>query len=114
MTRSRIRGLISAALATSLVLWSAAAAPAGPPVIEMRSFAFSPSQLAVVAGTLVTWKNQDPEPHTVASVDGKFRSDALDQGDSFSFTFNAPGTYRYVCSIHPQMVGTIVVTAARR
>ena len=50
----------------------------------------------------------------VASVDGKFRSGALDEGDSFSFTFNAPGIYRYVCSIHPQMVGAIVVTPAKR
>lgn len=114
MTRSRIRGLIPAALTTFLAFSSAAAAPAAPPVIEMRGFMFSPTQLTVPAGTRVTWKNKDPEPHTIASVDGKFRSGALDEGDSFSFTFDAPGTYRYVCSIHPQMVGTIVVTAARR
>ncbi len=90
-----------------------AAAPAPTATVGLKGFMFGPSTLTVVAGTRVTWKNDDPEPHTVASVDGKFRSGALDQGDAFSFTFKAPGTYRYVCTIHPQMVGTIVVTAAK-
>ena len=57
----------------------------------------------------VSWKNLDPEPHTVRSVDDQFRSGALDQNDSFSFKFDKPGTYRYVCSIHPQIVGTVTV-----
>jgi plastocyanin len=77
--------------------------------IDLRTFMFSPTTLTVAVGTTVTWKNADPEPHTVASVDGKFRSGALDQGDSFTFKFDTPGSYRYVCTIHPQMVGTIVV-----
>ena len=68
--------------------------------------------MTIVAGTTVHWKNLDPEPHTVRSVETGFRSDPLDQNDSFTFKFDKPGTYRYVCSIHPQMVGTIVVKAA--
>jgi plastocyanin len=77
--------------------------------IELEAFMFSPSALTVPAGTTVIWKNLDPEPHTVASVDGKFRSGAIDENEEFRFTFDVPGTYRYVCSIHPQMVGTVIV-----
>jgi len=75
----------------------------------MKQFMFSPSSITVTAGTTVTWKNLDGEPHTVRSIDNSFHSDALDQDDTFTFKFDKPGTYRYVCSIHPQMVGTIVV-----
>jgi len=98
------------AVATLLALsGSVHAAPAAPPVIEIKTFMFMSAALTVAPGTSVTWKNLDPEPHTVVSVDGTFRSGALDQGDTFSYTFTTPGTYKYVCSIHPQMVATIIV-----
>lgn len=51
----------------------------------------------------------DDEPHTVVSDTGLFRSGALDTKESFSFKFDKPGTYHFTCSIHPAMVGTIVV-----
>ena len=79
--------------------------------IELKEFMFSPPLLKVPVGTTVIWKNLDEEPHTVASVDGKFRSGAIDQNEEFRFTFAAPGTYRYTCSIHPQMMGTVTVVA---
>lgn len=82
-------------------------------LVVMKNFDFSPMALAVRAGTTVTWKNVDGEPHTVVSVDGKFRSPALDQNDTYAFEFDKPGTYEYVCSIHPRMTGRIVVTAAQ-
>jgi plastocyanin len=77
--------------------------------IVMKNFDFSPMMLTVKAGTTVTWKNLDGEPHTVVSPDGVFRSHALDQGDAFSFKFDQPGTYKYICSIHPKMKAAIVV-----
>lgn len=77
--------------------------------VTIKNFDYSPMNLAVAAGTTVTWKNLDGEIHTVVSVDGTFRSQALDQNDTFSFKFNKPGTYKYVCSIHPKMVATITV-----
>jgi plastocyanin len=43
-------------------------------------------------------------------VDGLFRSGALDQNDSFTFKFDKPGTYKYLCSIHPRMMAAIIVT----
>lgn len=93
-----------------------AAAPSGKssadPTISIHEFMFAPTSVTVTAGTTVHWKNLDPEPHTVRSIDATFKSDALDQDDTFAFKFDKPGTYRYVCSIHPQMLGTIVVKSA--
>ena len=77
--------------------------------IVMKNFDFSPMMLTVKVGTTVTWKNMDGEPHTVVSPDGAFRSHALDQGDTFTFKFDTPGTYKYICSIHPKMMAAIVV-----
>jgi plastocyanin len=86
--------------------------PADNATISIHDFSFAPMSMTVAVGTTVRWQNLDGEPHTVRSVDSGFRSEPLDQNDSFSFKFDKPGTYRYVCSIHPQMVGTIVVKAA--
>ena len=81
------------------------------PAVTIDNFAFAPALMMVASGTKVTWTNKDEEPHTVTSADGgkSFKSDALDTDDKFSFTFDKPGTYKYFCSIHPHMVGTIVV-----
>jgi plastocyanin len=77
--------------------------------IVVRNFMFQPTSVTVKAGSTVTWTNMDEEPHTVVSSSGLFRSSALDTKDSFSFRFDKAGTYSFVCSIHPQMVGTIIV-----
>jgi plastocyanin len=77
--------------------------------IEVKDFMFMPTTLTVNAGEKVTWVNKDEEPHTVVSDTGMFRSSAMDTDESFSFKFDKPGTYRFTCSIHPRMVGTIVV-----
>jgi plastocyanin len=77
--------------------------------ITLKDFHFTPVSLTVSSGTAVVWKNLDGEPHTVVSDAGLFRSSGLDQDDSFTFKFDKPGTYRFICSIHPQMMGTIIV-----
>jgi plastocyanin len=87
----------------------AAAAPDSSIIVMAKDFMFAPASLTVPAGSTVTWTNKDDEPHTVVSDSGLFRSAALDTNESFSFRFDKPGTYRYICSIHPRMVGTIVV-----
>jgi plastocyanin len=70
---------------------------------------FAPVTLTVKAGTVVTWLNKDEEPHTIFSDAGLFRSGAVDTDGTFEFKFEKPGTYHYLCTIHPRMVGTIVV-----
>jgi plastocyanin len=95
-----------------LPLTAAAAAPSGSAAykVEIRNFHFMPALVTVPAGAQVTWTNKDEEPHIVVSAGGQFASSpALDTGDSYHTTFAKPGTYTYFCSIHPQMVGTIIV-----
>jgi plastocyanin len=77
--------------------------------ITIANFAFSPETQTIAAGDSVTWSQQDSAPHTIVADDGSFSTQTLNTGDSFSFTFNTPGTYVYHCGIHPSMIGTIVV-----
>ncbi|HEX3954035.1 MAG TPA: cupredoxin family copper-binding protein [Stellaceae bacterium] len=88
---------------------TASTAPANQIVID--NFTFTPANLTVSAGTKVVWVNKDEEPHTVYSVDQQagFKSPALDTDDQFGYVFSKPGTYKYFCSIHSHMVGTVTV-----
>jgi plastocyanin len=102
--------LLAVALAVDAAAQNAAPAAAGAPgVVIARDFMFAPLTVTIAAGTTVTWTNRDDEPHTIVSDTGLFRSGALDTNESFAFRFDKPGTYRYTCSIHPRMVGTILV-----
>ncbi|QQG90599.1 cupredoxin family copper-binding protein [Mycobacteroides chelonae] len=85
-----------------------APAPVGP-AVDIENFAFNPATLTVPAGTTVTWTNKDEEPHNVVSEDGTFRSPGMDAKGTFSHQFTRPGTYQYVCGIHPFMKATVVV-----
>jgi plastocyanin len=100
-----------ALLAGVTVVPIAAARPADA-TVKIENFTFAPQNLTVKIGTTVTWDNEDDIPHTIASSAKLFRSNALDTGDRFSFTFTTPGVYQYFCSLHPHMIGTIVVEAA--
>jgi plastocyanin len=112
-----IAPLATLGLAISLV----AAMPEGPSAgetatpaaasaasVRIDDFNFTPPALVVAPGTTVIWITDDT-PHNVREKDGKFKSAALDADDTFSQTFSAPGEYEYFCSIHPRMVGKIVV-----
>ena len=77
--------------------------------VRVDNFTFSPPTLTVTAGTTVTWVNGDDIPHTIAAKDRSFRSKTLDTDGRFSFTVMTPGEYDYFCSLHPHMVGKIVV-----
>lgn len=77
--------------------------------VVVKDFMFNPTSLTVKAGSTVTWVNMDDEPHTVVSDTGMFKSGGLDTNESYSFKFDKPGTYHFTCTIHPRMVGTIVV-----
>jgi plastocyanin len=81
-------------------------------VVKIDNFTFSPTTLTVAPGTTVTWTNDDDIPHTVVAKDKAFRSKPLDTGNQFTFTFATPGEYAYFCSLHPHMVGKIIVKSA--
>ena len=77
---------------------------------DIRQFAFQPKTLEVPVGTTVTWTNQDAIQHSVTASDGSFDSGLFTQGGVYSHTFDAPGTYSYVCSRHGSMMGEVTVT----
>src|SRR5690242_8901586 len=82
---------------------STSSAPVSGTAVSIDNFAFDPATLKVHPGDTVTWTNHDEEPHTVAAGDGSFRSPGMDSNATFSFTFTNPGSYDYICSIHPSM-----------
>ncbi len=86
--------------------------PPAPGAVNIVDLAFSPASLTVGAGATVTWANTGALPHTVTGDDGSFDSGFMFTGDTFSRTFTTAGTFGSLCTLHPEMVGTIVVTAA--
>lgn len=114
---SRPRTNLTIALAVAVALSAAGLLAIGRPVaaatheIAITDSAFATPELTVQVGDTVTWNNVDDRPHTVTSEDGTFDSGNVNEGATFSFTFTEPGTYRYICLYHPDMVGTIVVAA---
>ena len=111
MTKSKSLTMsVIAGIAAGFLL-AATPASAEDVAVKIGNFTFGPQDLKVKAGTTVTWTNEDDIPHTIVSANN-FRSKPLDSDDRFSFTFTTPGTYRYFCSLHPHMTGTIVVHTA--
>jgi plastocyanin len=89
---------------------TAPAAPVTGDAVSIDNFAFVPATLTVRVGTTVTWTNHDEEPHTIAASDGSFHSPGMDSQATYSHTFPTAGKFDYICSIHPYMHGTVVVT----
>ena len=77
--------------------------------VKMVNFTYSPDPLTVPVGTTVRWVNYDDDQHNVVSDDKSFKSKLLDKNQDYSYTFAKKGTYRYICSIHPKMVGKVTV-----
>lgn len=101
---------IATQVATPTPTASAAAETAS---VNIQGFAFSPAALTVKKGTQVTWTNLDSVPHTVTSTSapagGDFDSGTLNNGQSWSKTFEVAGHYEYRCGIHRQMTATVDV-----
>ncbi len=98
----------TSATAPAIATSSPGATP-GQAGVRIVDFAFEPRVLTVPSGTEVTWTNTGVQ-HTVYSPDKVFGSEILEKGQTYRFTFTKPGTYNYVCGLHPEMKATIVVT----
>lgn len=103
---------VSQSAVTLDVTQAAAYAATSANTVEIKNYAYAPAALTVPVGTTVTWVNEDSVPHTVTGTSGpaKFDSGQLASGASWSGTFMTPGTYKYYCADHPQMVAEITVT----
>ncbi len=89
---------------------AATSAPISPTEIDIDNFAFAPKVLTVPAGSSVTWRNKDDVPHKIQSADKRFDpSPLLDTKATYTARFTKTGEYRYFCSLHPVMQGTIIV-----
>jgi amicyanin len=108
----KAKSLIMSVITGIAVAFLLAATPASAEdvAVKIGNFTFGPQEVKVKAGTTVTWTNEDDIPHTVVSPNA-FRSKVMDTDGTYSFTFTTPGTYKYFCSLHPHMTGTIIVEA---
>jgi amicyanin len=80
--------------------------------VSIKNFAFRPASITVKVRSTVTWTNGDQAPHNVTSQrsGGPLRSPTLNKGNTYKYTFTKTGRYAYLCTIHPFMTGTVVVT----
>jgi plastocyanin len=76
--------------------------------VQIQGYAFTPPDLQVPAGAIVTWTNLDSVPHTVTAADGSFDSGNLAPGESYVHAFAEAGTFAYACAYHPNMQATVV------
>ena len=112
-----MRGLITAAV----IAFGALAAPAQAADVSISNFSFMPSSITISQGDTVKWTWAGPDTnHSVTSKNGQ--SDSFDSdpgrtpsnldhppGDTFSHTFNTPGTFSYICKVHSFMTGKVIV-----
>jgi inhibitor of cysteine peptidase len=110
------------------VNFTTTAGPPGPPSalivqcplsvatnVTIQDNVFTPDNVTINANGIVKWTNNGPSPHTVLSGDpwgysaDIYESPVLGTGDTFCVQFQGTGTSQYACTIHPAMVGSVVV-----
>jgi plastocyanin len=105
----------SSSTTTSSTTTSSSSAPApaatgGGGSVTMKSIKFNPATVKVKAGDTVTWTNEDSVGHDVTNKSFKSGSaGGIEPGQSFKHKFAKAGTFKYVCTVHPGMQGTVVV-----
>ena len=115
--RPRQVGRMLAAAVLLAAAPSTARAAQDEPTVAIVNVAYEPRELTTVAGTTVTWINQDPVQHTVTADDGDFDSGLFGLDEIFSRTFENAGTYAYYCIPHGApgavgMAGVVIVLDA--
>ncbi len=107
--------ILVAMLATAMLVVAPALAQDGATteVVTMQALEYTPSEITVAPGTTVRWVNQEQADHTVTSDEpgGPLDSGVLDEGQSFEYTFETPGTFTYHCEIHPFMTAAVTVSS---
>ena len=109
MTKFLLPAVAAAALIAAGCGGSGTSEPVAATEVEMvKSYSFDPKVIEIEAGDTVTWTNEDNFTHTV-KVEGQ-GDHKVEQGESVSISFDEPGTYDYVCTLHSKdMDGTVIV-----
>ena len=109
MTKLLLPAVAAAALFAAGCGGSGTSEPVAATEVEMvKSYRFDPKVIEIEAGETVTWTNEDNFTHTV-QVEGQDDHE-VERGESVEITFEEPGTYAYVCTLHSQdMEGTVIV-----
>jgi plastocyanin len=94
-------GALAAALMTQVLAQNAG--------VTIASFKFAPASVNATAKQPITWTNKDGAPHQIVVASKNLKTAVLNNGQSGALTIAEPGTYDYVCGIHPTMKGKIVV-----
>ena len=111
MTRRPLSALL---VLPFLLVLAPTQAMAASQAVTMAQYAFAPAALTVHVGDTITWTNRDQAPHDVTTTTAPvaLHSPTLATGQSWTYTFTQPGTYGYICSIHPDMRAQVIVLAA--
>lgn len=129
LTLARYFGRRAPASAAAVPASASGSASTGAPAVEVdmtNRLLFSPDTVRITRGETVMWRNSSMLPHTVTADASKaaaadnvtlpsgaqpFDSGNIDAGQTWSYTFTVPGTYRYVCLPHELagMVGVVIV-----
>jgi len=96
------------ALASLLIVCDATIGAAARRSIVINGVRYEPETVTIKRGDTVVWINKDPFPHTV-TVKGVFDSREIAAGKSWTYTPRKPGEYAYICTLHPNMKGTLKV-----
>ncbi len=108
-----MKAFLAPAAMAAAVLLAPIAAFADTVHVGIKDFMYTPMTVTVPVGTTVQWINLDDIPHTVVEKDKAWRSGALDTNDTYTHTFDKPGTYEYYCALHPKMVAKVIVTPVK-
>jgi plastocyanin len=112
----RLLQLATLSLVALLVFAPSAWAQGQEVTVRMEDNFFDPANITVEPGTTVTWVQSGNNPHTTTSYDGLWDSGMMEggSGETFSFTFEEPGTFDYFCIPHESlgMIGTVTVTGS--
>ncbi len=100
--------LCMAMLAAVLVSFSSPALAASTAQVQIKDYKFQPAEVTIQKGGTITWTNADTAVHDVKFKDSE--SPDLKKGGQYSRTFDKPGTYDYLCEVHPAMKGRVIVT----
>jgi plastocyanin len=104
-----IRALCVVAGLSAIVLAGAARAEN----VDIKNFAFAPTEITVKAGSRIVFVNRDQVPHSVIGATGKaelFRSpEQVDEDEDYSVVLSEPGSIDVRCGLHSHMRGVIKV-----